>query len=80
MGNYSRRRFLQGSLAIVAGNVLPCAAMAADNPPLWIPPLTSVGRGSPILLNARNVKKAFDNNKVDACGFNGCYLGTNIEM
>ncbi len=57
MGNYSRRRFLQGSLAIVAGNVLPCTVRADSNPPLWIPPLTSVGRGSPILLNARNVKK-----------------------
>lgn len=80
MGNYSRRRFLQGSLAIVAGNVLPCTVRADSNPPLWIPPLTSVGRGSPILLNARNVKKAFNNNKVDAWGFNGSYLGPTIKM
>ncbi|OBW96195.1 multicopper oxidase domain-containing protein [Gallibacterium salpingitidis] len=81
MGNYSRRQFIQGSVAIAACSSLPPYAIAEDKVPLWIPPLTSVGRGSPIVLNAHNVKKAFDGKqKVDAWGFNDFYLGPTIKM
>lgn len=81
MGNYSRRRFLQSSLALAASSSVSHYAFAEDKVPLWIPSLTAVGRGSPILLNARNVKKAFNGKqKVDAWGFNDSYLGPTIKM
>ncbi|MFC0309753.1 multicopper oxidase domain-containing protein [Gallibacterium trehalosifermentans] len=81
MGNVSRRQFLQSSLAVAVSNSLSRYAMAEDKVPLWIPPLTAVGRGSPILLNALNIQKSFNGKqKVDAWGFNDFYLGPTIKM
>lgn len=81
MGDCSRRQFIQTVAAITASSSLARYAIAEDKVPLWIPPLSTVGRGSPIVLNAHNVKKAFDGKqKVDAWGFNDFYLGPTIKM
>lgn len=77
----TRRQFLQGSALATALATTPQAVMAADRPPLKIPPLMDIGRGKPVRLDLRPAQTQFDKGKlVDVWGVNGQYLAPTVRV